>query len=151
MTDGVDNETRVRATIHKPVEKRQKLLQIVNYVGDTATRETAGRRFAAQSGIIGEAMRQKQMCVGDRENDDYEAYVNELVHSWHYTEEDARKLDPASMAWMAVLLTMEDDPNTVEAVVYLDATRRKFFDERRQELGRLACAGIARFVKRRYE
>jgi hypothetical protein len=81
-------------------------------------------------------------------NDRYEDYIRELVENWNFTEGDARRLNPATMAWMAVPIT--NLSGTLEGVLYLDATDRDFFTEERQWLAIQATTGIAKFVARRY-
>lgn len=150
-----DLDPNLRITVHCPIDKGQMLQQIVEYVGyrrDNAPQ--IGRKFRAQSGIIGKAFREGDVCFADRENDDYESYVKELVAKWNYTAEDARKLYPAAMAWMAIPIKPDKD-GKVEAIVYLESTRRGYFSEGttgkyRQQLATCACVGIARFLKDRY-
>ena len=96
---------------------------------------------------IGKAYREGENYVARRVNDDYEAYVRELIRDWNYTEQRARLLNPGAMAWMAVPL-MED--RRVEAILYLDVNQREFFTAERQELVFAATRGIAVFIGRRY-
>ncbi len=142
-----DDSSQLRLTIHVP--SGEQLQQITEYVGHKrGNQKMAGRSFPAQSGIIGQAFRRKEFIAASRRNDDYEGYITELVEHWHYLENDARKLSPASMSWMAIPLVLEEK---VEAIVYLDSTDREFFDdEYRRNIAILGCAGIARFVHGRY-
>jgi hypothetical protein len=138
---------RLRLAIHVPV--KDSLEQVTEYIGDTPKPGRVGRRFPANAGIIGRAFREHEVFVGRRVNDDYEAYVRELVRDWNYTEERARRLNPAVMEWMAVPF-YDTDRNHTDAVLYLDATQREFFTSERQELVLAAVRGIAIFIGKRY-
>jgi putative methionine-R-sulfoxide reductase with GAF domain len=131
--------------IHVPVG--ETLEQVTEYVGDKPKPGRIGRRFPANAGIIGKAFREKEVFVGRRINDDYEAYVREMVREWNYTEERARHLEPGVMEWMAVPFIEGDRLN---AILYVDATQRGFFTQDRQELVLAAQRGIAVFVGKRY-
>ena len=89
------------------------------------------------------------VLVPRRANDDYELYVQELITEWNYTPDQARRLNPASMEWMAVPFH-DADHNRVEAILYLDASKRGFFTPARQEIVLLAVSGIAVFIGKRY-
>jgi hypothetical protein len=141
-------EGKLRIALHVPVG--QGLLeQVTEYIGDTPKPGRVGRRFPANAGIIGRAFRENDNFVSQRENDNYEEYVKELVESWNYTEDLARLLNPAVMSWMAVPF---HDPvrRKVEGILYLDSTNRDFFTDERQALILRAAAGIAVFIGRRY-
>jgi hypothetical protein len=137
---------RVRLAIHVPVG--ETLEQITEYIGDTPKPGRIGRQFPANAGIIGKAFRERTVFTAQRVNDDYEAYVRELVTEWNYTEERARRLSPGSMAWMAVPFSDRDQP--IYAVLFVDASRRDFFTDLRQELILGAVSGMAVFIGRRY-
>jgi hypothetical protein len=139
---------KLRLAIHVPVAG-DKLEQITEYVGDSPKLGRIGRRFPTNAGIIGKAYREREVFVGRRINDDYESYIQELINDWNYTEEQARYLNPATMEWMAVPF-YDRDRQTVEAVLYLDATTRGFFSDDVQELVLAAAAGIAVFIGKRY-
>jgi hypothetical protein len=139
----------LRLSVHVAIENGQKFQQVLDYVGDPrADQPTAARVFPAQSGIAGKVLRTKEAYAAARENDLYEDYIRELVESWNFTEADARRLNPATMAWMAVPITNLN--GALEGVLYLDATDRDFFTEERQWLAIQATTGIAKFVARRY-
>jgi hypothetical protein len=141
----VEAPGRVRLAIHVPAEG--SLEQVTEYVGDRPKAGRIGRRFPANAGIIGKAFREKEVFVGRRVNDDYDLYVRELVKDWNYTEDLARRLNPGVKEWMAVPFF---DRDRVEAVLYIDATRRDFFTPARQELVLSAVNGIAIFIGKRY-
>jgi hypothetical protein len=141
---------RLRLAVHVAVE--QELEQVTEYIGGTPRKERAGRRFPANAGIIGIALREGaegDAFVGQRVNDDYRTYVEELVRDWNYTRERAEQLNPAVMSWMAVPFN-DPDTSAVEAVLYLDSTEREFFTPERQELVMAAATGMAVFIGRRY-
>jgi hypothetical protein len=138
----------LRLTIHVQINGDQ-IQQVLDYVGDERVKGTAGRIFSAQSGITGRTFREKAVFVASRRNAAYEPYVSELVSDWNYSEEAARKLNPATMSWLAIPLTNEKTQK-VEGVVYADATERGFFTKRRITMAALASAGIGVFVSKRY-
>jgi hypothetical protein len=136
---------KLRLAVHRPVQ--DALEQVTEYIGDQPKPGRIGRRFPANAGIIGRAFREGETFVARRVNDDYDAYVRELVKDWNYTEERAMLLNPGVKAWMATPL-VED--GKVEAVLYLDVNQREFFTTDRQELVLAAIRGIAVFIGRRY-
>lgn len=138
---------KLRVAIHVPVE--EKLEQVTEYIGDTPKPGRVGRRFSANAGIIGKAFREREVFVAHRVNDDYESYVHELIKEWNYTDQQARKLNPGAMSWMAVPL-YDAEQNRIDAILFLDATHRDFFTPERQELVLAAARGIARFIGKRY-
>jgi hypothetical protein len=138
---------RLRLAIHVPAG--EMLEQVTEYIGDKSKPGRVGRRFPANSGIIGKAYRENEVFVGRRVNDDYGLYIKELVREWNFTEERARFLNPAVKAWMAVPF-YDEVRNTVEAVLYLDSTDADFFDPVHQELILAAASGIAVFIGKRY-
>jgi hypothetical protein len=137
---------RLRLAVHRPVH--DTLEQVTEYIGDRPKPGRIGRRFPANAGIIGKAFREKHVFIARRMNDDYEAYVRELVTDWNYTDAQARRLNPAAMEWMAVPLL---EGGEVDAVVFLDVNRRGFFTTERQDLVLAASRGIAVFIGRRYD
>jgi hypothetical protein len=143
---------KLRLAIHVAAAG-ETLMQVTEYVGDTLKKGRVGRKFPRNAGIIGEAFREGggeyDAFVGERVNDDYEAYVEELVQDWNYTRERAVKINPAVKSWMAVPFT-DPDGHDVKAVLYLDSTEKHFFTPERQELVVQACNGIAVFIGKRY-
>lgn len=143
----------LRLTIHKPVDQGQQFEQVLEYVGTARTAKPAqsGRRFPAQSGITGRALRRATTVVADRINDDLEKFITELVDDWGYTATDARKTNPAIYSWLAIPLTeLDGNEQTVTGVVYFDCDLREYFTAERIRLAQAGCGGIARFVARRY-
>jgi hypothetical protein len=140
----------LRITIHRALDDGEKLVQILDYVGDGRGGPTAGREFLANCGSIGQALRTKEAVLGKRTEIDYEKYVDELVRIWHYTEVQARKMNHQTMSWSSVPLALEGNGSRIEAVLYLDSTNPDFFTEERLNAILAASVGIARFVKKRY-
>jgi len=137
----------LRLAIHVPVG--EMLEQVTEYIGVNPKQGRIGRRFPANAGITGKAYRENVMLVGRRANDDYEMYLQELIKEWNYTPDQARQLNPAAMEWMAVPFH-DVDRGRVDAVLYLDASKRDFFTPDRQGLVLLAVSGIAVFIGKRY-
>lgn len=137
----------LRLAVHVPVG--DLLEQVTEYIGVTARQGRIGRRFPSNAGIIGKAYRENEVIVGRRINDDYELYLQELIREWNYTPEQARELNPAAMEWMAVPF-YDADHGHVDAILYLDASKRHFFTPARQEIVLQAVSGIAVFIGKRY-
>jgi hypothetical protein len=137
----------LRLAIHVPVN--DALEQVTEYIGVPPRKGRRGRQFPANSGIIGKAYRENTVLVARRANDDYQLYLQELVREWNYTEDQARLLNPGAMEWMAVPI-FDPDSATVQAVLFLEASKRDFFNEMRQELVLLAVSGVAIFIGKRY-
>jgi len=137
----------LRLAVHVPVGEMFE--QVTEYIGVNPRPGRIGRRFPANAGIIGQAYRENEVLVARRVNDDYELYQQELIRDWNFTPDQARLLNPAAMEWMAVPFS-DRDRGRVEAVLYLDASKRNFFTPSRQELVLLAASGIAVFIGKRY-
>lgn len=148
------HDERLRITVHTVVAANgqdsapEELEQLLPYVGGQGG--AVGRRFSIRSGIIGKAVREKAVFAFMRQNDDYEAFVNELVKDWAYTEKDARRLRSDRKSWMAIPI-FESDTKTVIAVVYLDSSDRNLFDEEVKWLAMAGCSGIALYTNKRYK
>jgi hypothetical protein len=127
----------------------EMLEQVTEYIGVSPKKGRIGRQYPGNAGIIGKAVREKDVFIGRRVNDDYEAYVQELIKDWNYSDERARKLNPAAMEWMAVPF-YDTERDRVQAVLYVDVNQRGFFTPERQELVLAAVRGIALFIGKRY-
>lgn len=153
MTAGMPpgSNPKLRCTIHVPDEHEKDFHQVLEYVGDErGGKGNAGRSFPCRCGIIGKAfsLKEQDYLTAYRKSNDYEGYVRELKEDYHYTEQEARRLNPGSMAWMAICL--KDSADKVKGVVYLDSVDRDFFTDDRQQIALNCCVGIARFVLQRY-
>jgi hypothetical protein len=138
---------KLRLTIHVPEPDGDDLIQLLDYVGNQRRKNTAGRKTRGLCGVIGEAKRTQRIAVGSRIDPDYEKYVEELTDKWHYTEEEARRLDPASLAWLAFPLV--DGKRKVIAILFADSADKDFFTPARIELITKATTGLAEFVLHR--
>ena len=143
----VDPSLVLRLAVHVPV--KELLEQVTEYIGVPPKQGRRGRRFSPNAGIIGKAYRENTVLVARRVNNDYELYVQELVREWNYTPDQARRLNPGAMEWMAVPL-YDADADKVQAILYLDASKRDFLNDARQELVLSAVNGIALFIGKRY-
>ncbi|BCS30820.1 hypothetical protein TBR22_A00200 [Luteitalea sp. TBR-22] len=148
-SDRAGEEARVglRLTVHVPTADHRELVQVLDYVGDGRGGRTAGRRLPVHCGIAGHVYRTGDAYHARREDADYEAYVRDLVEQWAYSEPQARKVDAASMSWMAVPLGAG---RRLEGILYLDSRDPGFFNEARQDLILRAAVGVARYVAERY-
>lgn len=142
---------RVRLALHRSVKKTSGyvLEQVTEYIGDKPKSGRIGRQFPADAGIIGRVFRDNIPLVAKRVNDDYEAYVQELINEWNYKGSLARLLSKDTMAWMAVPF-YDTDNDCMMAVLYLDSKDREFFTPSRQETVLSAVNGIAIFIGKRY-
>lgn len=138
----------LRITVHVPREDGQNLVQALGYVGSQRKPKTAGRVTPVSCGITGRAYRMKKPVLLKRGNNDINAYIQELMETQGFTQEQAGSVDHSTMSGYAFPLT---DPNgTVEGIVYADAVDPDFFTDARIITINLACSGIARFVQRKY-
>jgi hypothetical protein len=154
LTTGTTDKHGLRVTVHVPLQNGAKLQQVLEYVGDPRGRhrgKTVGRTWASNWGIIGKVLTsgEEDCIVAKRESENYEQYISDLQSVWHFTEEQARRVDPAAMSWMAIRL--KDSQGQVQGIVYCDSTQPEFFTAERRDMAIAACAGIARYVARRYK
>ncbi len=145
--ESVDPPVTLRLAVHVPAG--EVLEQVTEYIGIPPKAGRIGRRYPANAGIIGRAYCENDVFVARRVNDDYGMYLEELVKDWNFTPERAARLNPGVMEWMAVPFP-DPDTERVAAVLYLDANRRGFFTDARQELILSAVNGIAVFIGKRY-
>jgi hypothetical protein len=145
-----DGRPGLRITLFVPVNSGTNLEQVCDYAcSDHARcRGTAGRTVASTTGVIGRAFQTENCVVAQRVSDDPEEHIRDLVNNWGFSVHSARRVDPTVRAWMAVLLRTPE--RGVEAIVYSDAQSRDFFNEPRQALVLGGCAGLALFVRQRY-
>lgn len=145
---GVPNP-RLRLTIFQLVGNDQ-LEQVLDYVGDARGGGKMGRRFNSRTGVIGNAIRTHQPVVGNRETDDFEAYVRELVRDWSYMESEARSLSKETRSMLAVPLR-ESDVSPVMGVLYIDSVVPGFFTRRQQIAVYYAAITIASYASEQYK
>lgn len=143
----------LRLTIHTP-DGQGYLKQVMDYVGDQRAQTAIGRRMPENAGVAGHAYQQArlqppqpQLFYGCRTTSDYDAFLGLMVSSYAFTLDGARKLNPATMAWLALAIT---NGGQVHGVLYCDAKQADFFTDSRREDILNAMAGIAFFVGLRY-
>jgi hypothetical protein len=71
-----------------------------------------------------------------------------LVGKWHYVEQDARRLSPATKAWMAAPLVLPG--SKIQGILYLDSKDRDYFGTARRQVVIGAAYGVALFASQRY-
>jgi hypothetical protein len=140
----------LRVTLFVPVHGGSELEQACDYTcRDRARRkDTAGRRVASTAGAIGRAFQTGNYAVAQRVTEDPGEHIADLIASWGFSAEAARRVDPTVRASMAVPLTTPE--RGVEAIVYVDARVGDFFTESRQMLVLGGCGAIALFAQQRY-
>jgi hypothetical protein len=153
-TPGSSTDPRLRITLHVPSGDQTHYQQVIPYVGDRRSGDGLWREFPAQSGIVGKALRSKEIVTLERKSVDIESFIRELINDYAYTEADARKLDSAAQSWLAIPL-LEPDTNGLQApkvhgVLYVDSVLKGFFAANRVELAMHASVGLMRFVFERH-
>lgn len=143
-----DPDNRIRLTIYVP-RNCTHMEQLLEYVGAKYPGRKAGRRFPISVGIVGLAFRAGRPFAAERQNEDSQLFLRELVEEWGYTEKEAKDLDESSRSYMAIPLG-GDGEYPVYGVVYADSTISGFFDDDVTEILLTACLGIADYVVGRY-
>lgn len=143
----------LRATFHRvvePLDDPVHLEQVVDYVGGAGGGK--GRLINIQSGITGQAVRENDVFLMDRDVEDVQEYFRVLVSDWHFRRSEALKLTPDRFSAIAIPITSNGDKNLVLGVVYIDSKRRDFFNRTRlQECAVNCCAGLNSFIGERYD
>jgi hypothetical protein len=143
----------VRIVVYKVIWDRRRnapewLEQIISYVGDIGG--PPGRRVSARAGIIGRVARLAELCEGRRVSTDVDAYRDELVGTWGFTEREAHETSASRWSWFAVPL-LESDQKTTYGVVYVDARTAEFFENDLIKNAIVAaCAILARTARMAY-
>lgn len=137
----------LRITVHVPRGDGKHLVQALGYVGSQRKQTTVGRLTPVSCGITGRAYRMKKPVDLRRGNDDVNAYIQQLMETQGFTEEQARAVDHSTMSGYAFPLAAPD--GTVEGIVYADAVAPDFFTADRISTINSACSGIARFIQRK--
>jgi hypothetical protein len=140
----------LRVTVHRvvpPLESPKHYEQLIPYIGGNGGE--AFRLFPIHTGITGRVAREQGALVYSRQNDDYDAYLKELVAHWGYTEAEARKLQQDRKAWMAVPIFSAEQ--VVLAVVYLDSSTKDVFTSEIKQLVIDSCGGFAAHITERYK
>lgn len=145
VCDNIASDPKLRITIH--AVSGNCLVQVLDYVGNQRSKRTAGRHTPANCGIIGLALKNKELATGNRMSTVLQDYHDELVDKWHYTPDAAQKLDGHAMSWLAIPLI--NNKNTVVAILFADSVDPDFFTELRCAYASYAAAGLSDFVTHR--
>ena len=140
----------LRITIHRvvpPLDAPKEYQQLLSYIGGPGGK--VYRRFPISTGLVGRVAREGAIYVHSRRNDDYGAYVAELVQDWGYVEADAKTLMMNRKSSMGVPIFQA--PKVVEAVVYLDSDRKDIFTDEVKVMVMNGCKGLATYIRERYK
>ncbi|HEU0301999.1 MAG TPA: hypothetical protein VFR37_21265 [Longimicrobium sp.] len=141
-------EGALRITIHRVVDgsRGERLEQLLPYVGGTGG--PPRRVFDVRSGVIGLAVRKKDVVTVSRKSNGPADLVRELVHDWGYTEDEARAISADRQTWMAVpMLSATQVPL---AVVSLDSSISDFFSPEIQKVVLGCCRGVGAYILEAY-
>lgn len=136
--DDITWKDRLRVTVHRV--DSDGLVQLFPYVGGIGG--AAGRKFPSRTGVIGRAVQRGTAIFWARSCERDSEYRQELISTWNYNEREAMELRPDRWAFAAVPLL--DEHLAVAAVVYLDSSDPKFFDDNRAMIEG-ACKGLAAY------
>lgn len=146
-------EFDLRVTFHRvvePLDDPQNLEQLVDYVGGAGGGR--GRMLNVQSGITGQAVRENNVFLMDRDVKDVMEYQRILVSDWHFRKSEAAKLTPDRFSAVAVPITSKKDENLVLGVVYMDSKMENFFNKvKLQECAVNCCVGLTAFIGEHYD
>lgn len=135
----------LRITVHVPISG-DRLQQVLDYVGDQRDgKRAAGRVFPANAGIVGRALQRQRAVTSRRRSHNYNAYIRDLQDEWNYSKDQAERVHPGTMAWMAVPV-FDGAAGRVRAVIYLDSTDPDYFTDIRQNMAVAAATGIANYL-----
>jgi len=140
----------LRVTVHRvvpPIDSPKSYEQLIPYVGGSGG--PSFRSFPIHTGITGRVAREGNPLIYTRINDDYDAYLKELVAHWGYTDAEARKLLQDRKSWMAVPIFSVE--HVVLAVVYLDSSTKDVFTTEIKQLVIDSCGGFAAHITERYK
>lgn len=149
---GRNERDRLRVTIHRVIpakkagEAAEQAEQMFDYVGGDG--KGAGRKFSCRSGIIGRAIRERDIFAVSRKSEDHASFIMEMVREWGYTKEEAAKLTSDRNSWMAIPIYYKGAD--VTGVVYLDSNERGIFSSDVRDAVKDACNGLAVFISERY-
>jgi hypothetical protein len=145
--DGSDlPNPRLRLTVLVP-KGTDSLEQVLDYVGDNRSGQTAGRLVPRSAGIVGKALENGELFAATRRAAEERAYIEELTKQWNFSAEQARNLDRHSQSWLAAPIV---GPEGTIAVLFVDAVVPDFFDEPAVETIEEALPSIALFFGMNY-
>jgi len=147
-----DTEVDLRATFHRvvpPLENPQALQQIIPYMGD-GEGGGAGRKFSVNTGITGQAVRNKEPYIMESVAVTEGEHRAELVADWGYTSAQAAKIKPGRIT-AAALPVLDRSGQHVLGVLYLDSSAPLIFSESESKLMLIAIGdAVGDYVTRRY-
>lgn len=160
-----EDRADLRVTFHtlapNPKEPTH-LEQVIPYVTDDGIHGNVGRRFSANVGITGEAIRTREPCLLASEASSDEEHMDILIQHWGYLPWQAKLLTPRRFSAIAapVLVntrrswrhsTNGEVAQMVIGVIYLDSSSRDAFDDDiTQEQLMVLFDAVADYVTWRY-
>ncbi|WP_143220437.1 MULTISPECIES: GAF domain-containing protein [unclassified Achromobacter] len=147
-----DTEVDLRATFHRvvpPLDNPQRLQQIIAYIGDSDS-AGAGRTFSVNTGITGQAVRNKEPYIMESVAATEAEHRAELVADWGYTTAQVAQIKPGRIT-AAALPVLDRSGQHVLGVLYLDSSVPRIFSES-QSWQMLVAIGdaVGDYVTRRY-
>ncbi|WP_156414219.1 GAF domain-containing protein [Bordetella sp. N] len=147
-----ETEIDLRATFHRvvpPLENPQTLQQIIAYIGDGDS-AGPGRTFSINTGITGQAVRNKEPYIMESVAATEAEHRAELVADWGYTSAQATKIKPGRIT-AAALPVLDRSGQHVLGVLYLDSSVPLIFSESQSRLMLVAIGdAVGDYVTRRY-
>ncbi len=147
-----ETELDLRATFHRvvpPLDSPQMLQQIIPYIGDGDS-AAAGRTFSVNTGITGQAVRNKEPYIMESVAETDGEHRAELVADWGYTSAQAAKIKPGRIT-AAALPVLDRSGQHVLGVLYLDSSAPLIFSESQSRLMLVAIGdAVGDYVTRRY-
>ncbi|WP_437319752.1 hypothetical protein [Sorangium sp. So ce385] len=137
----------LRITVYNVVG--DELVQCVHYVGGDGGEP--GRKVSLRAGVIGRAAITGRPTKGELVNTDGDKFIEEMTHKWHFKREEAETLSMTRREWLAIPIKggKRGGASKVIAVVYLDSSKRKFFNKRIETIATAACSGLTSYIEKR--
>ena len=143
-----EDDPAIRLTIYRLSENEKFLIQHTKYFGD-GVNEIVRHKVAIEKGVIGAAFRTKKVATCNRgPTISDEQFIEDMVNTFSYTEEEAKNLSRDRRAWIALPVV---EVTGVHSVLFCDAKVCGFFGSKRTIRYRVlegACAGLAEFLAR---
>lgn len=141
----------LRMTFHRvvpPLDNPKTIEQIIPYVGWTTSGQ--GRSFSVNTGITGQAIRNKEPHIMASNAGSDTEHRRELVANWGYTASQAAGLSPGRYS-AAAIPVLDKSGQHVLGVIYSDASDSHVFDETATKQMLIAvCNSIGSYVTQRY-
>ena len=141
-----ENRKKLRITIHRVDEGKEKVLQLVDYVGGDGG--GAGREFSSRSGLVGRAIIAHDKPAIMEHKVPYDEYLQILRDEYHMPEEEARLVSRDRFSLMATAIK---SGASVIGVVFMDSSEQGFFDKSTADLASAACAAVAQYIRLRHQ